>query len=157
MYLQAYTYTYSKGHHEQPRLLAIIMDAYQVEKFKASDTTTLWQQVLDMIQRRRQYQRSERVRLTDIFEVFRKQYKGKEKEMMSSDRMISVEYLVTHVTRMPYRQAYKTLVNALKRDEELLGHASAHCIASLVIFSKWLSLIFHKDIYVYLFFIYVKI
>jgi len=100
-------------------LLAIIMDAYQVEKFKASDTTTLWQQVLDMIQRRRQYQRSERVRLTDIFEVFRKQYKGKEKEMMSSDRMISVEYLVTHVTRMPYRQAYKTLVNALKRDEEL--------------------------------------
>jgi len=100
-------------------LLAIIMDAYQVEKFKASDTTTLWQQVLDMIQRRRQYQRGERVRLADIFEVFRKQYKGKEKEMMSSDRMISVEYLVTHVTRMPYKQAYKTLVNALKRDEEL--------------------------------------
>ena len=100
-------------------LLAIIMDAYQVEKFKASDTTTLWQQVLDMIQRRRQYQRGERVRLTDVFEVFRKEYKGNEKEMMSSDRIISVEYLVTHVTRMPYKQAYKTLVNALKRDEEL--------------------------------------
>ena len=100
-------------------LLAIIMDAYQVEKFKASDATTLWQQVLDMIQRRRQYQRGERVRLSDVFEVFRKEFKGREKEMMSSERIISVEYLVTHVTRMPYKQAYKTLVNALKRDEEL--------------------------------------
>ena len=132
-YVQTYTHSYHIHilvASKNPRLLAIIMDAYQVEKFKASDTTTLWQQVLDMIQRRRQYQRGERVRLADIFEVFRKQYKGKEKEMMSSDRMISVEYLVTHVTRMPYKQAYKTLVNALKRDEEFLGHASAHCIAS---------------------------
>jgi len=100
-------------------LLAIIMDAYQVEKFKASDATTVWRQVLDMIERRRQYQRGERVRFIDVYEVFRKEFRGKEREMMSSERMISVEYLVTNVTRMPYKQAYATLVNALKREEEV--------------------------------------
>ena len=52
-------------------LLAIIMDAYQMEKYKASDATTLWQQILDMIQRRRQYTRGERVRLTDVWNTFR--------------------------------------------------------------------------------------
>ena len=52
-------------------LLAIIMDAYQMEKYKASDATTLWQQILDMLQRRRQYMRGERVRLTDVWNTFR--------------------------------------------------------------------------------------
>ena len=52
-------------------LLAIIMDAYQMEKYKASDATTLWQQILDMVQRRGQYTRGERVRLTDVWNTFR--------------------------------------------------------------------------------------
>ena len=65
-------------------------------------------------------------------QVFRKEYKGKEKEMMSSERAISVEFLVTRVTRMPYKQAYKTLVDALKRDEELLGIlVSSACFSAL--------------------------
>lgn len=100
-------------------LLAIIMDAYQMEKYKASDATTLWQQILDMIQRRRQYTRGERVRLTDVWNTFRRQYAGKEKAMLESDNIISVEYLVTNVTRMPYKQALRTLVNSLQRDDVL--------------------------------------
>lgn len=104
-------------------LLAIIMDAYQMEKYKASDATTLWQQILDMLQRRRQYMRGERVRLTDVWNTFRREYAGKEKAMLSSDRIISVEHLVTNVTRMPYKQALRTLVNSLQRDDVLRnGH-----------------------------------
>mmetsp|Transcript_62055 Transcript_62055/g.147884 ORF Transcript_62055/g.147884 Transcript_62055/m.147884 type:complete len:358 (-) Transcript_62055:43-1116(-) len=97
-------------------LLAIIMDAYQMEKYKASDATTLWQQIRDLIQRRRQYTRGERVRLSDVWNTFRKQFAGKEKAMLSSENMISVEFLVKNVTRMPYKQAYRTLVSALERD-----------------------------------------
>ncbi|CAK9037367.1 unnamed protein product [Durusdinium trenchii] len=100
-------------------LLAIIMDAYQMEKYKTSDATTLWQQILDMIERRRQYIRGERVRLTDVWKTFRRQYAGKEKAMLSSDQLLSVEYLVNTVTRMPEQQALRTMVHSLKRDDIL--------------------------------------
>eukprot|EP00438_Fugacium_kawagutii_P023523 Skav207256 [mRNA] locus=scaffold2560:104811:121170:- [translate_table: standard] len=48
-----------------------------------------------------------------------REYAGKEKAMLSSDKVISVEYLVNNVTGMPYNQALRTLVNSLERDDAI--------------------------------------
>jgi len=104
-------------------LLAIIMDAYQVEKEKASDAITLFTQVVDMIRRRRQYKRGERVRLNDIYDTFLQEYKGDDKRMMEMKTVITAEYLVATVPKMPYKQAHRTLVNSLARwDGMKKGH-----------------------------------
>eukprot|EP00930_Biecheleria_cincta_P082567 TRINITY_DN72282_c0_g1_i1.p1 TRINITY_DN72282_c0_g1~~TRINITY_DN72282_c0_g1_i1.p1 ORF type:complete len:897 (+),score=169.91 TRINITY_DN72282_c0_g1_i1:58-2691(+) len=106
-------------------LLAIIMDAYQVEKEKASDATTLLNQVIGMVRRRRQFKRGERVRLTDIYSVFKKEFDGDENRMLEDRSMITAEYLVSTVPRMPYKQALRTLVNSLARKQQIdLGHPS---------------------------------
>eukprot|EP00931_Biecheleriopsis_adriatica_P050012 TRINITY_DN28942_c0_g1_i1.p1 TRINITY_DN28942_c0_g1~~TRINITY_DN28942_c0_g1_i1.p1 ORF type:complete len:906 (-),score=135.37 TRINITY_DN28942_c0_g1_i1:91-2778(-) len=100
-------------------LLAIIMDAYQVEKEKASDATTLMRQIMDMVRRRRQFKRGERVRLNDVWAVFCSRSHGDEKAMMASEEKIKAELLVSIVPRMPFKQAHRTLVNSLSRWDRL--------------------------------------
>ncbi|CAE8736463.1 unnamed protein product, partial [Polarella glacialis] len=104
-------------------LLAIIMDAYAGEKEKASNAETLMQQISSMIRRRRQFKKGERVRLNDVWNIFAAEFKGDEKAMLESDRMITPEYLVSSVPRMPFKQAHRTLVNSLQREQNIkMGH-----------------------------------
>lgn len=99
-------------------LLAILMDAYTAVKESAANAQTLIQQIKEMDRRRKQYKRGERVRLTDVWNWFEADANGDVKAVLSNDRSITADFLVSNVPRMKLNQAKRTLENSLKAKQE---------------------------------------
>jgi len=102
-------------------LLAILMDSYSVVKSETSEMKSLPAQITDMLRRRRQNRRKERVKLNAIWEhwwVAMKEDLAMEKEMLDSKRLIAPSDILATVPGIPKSQAKRTWTNAKKDDEK---------------------------------------
>lgn len=99
-------------------LLAIVMDSYAAVKEGTADAQTLMDQINEMVRRRRQFVRGERVRLTDVWNWFEEDAGGDVKALLANERKITPQFLEDNVPKMKLKQAKRTLENALREKEE---------------------------------------
>jgi len=104
-------------------LLAIIMEAYSVEKEKAGTAETLIQQTRSIVRRSREFRKGKRVRLNDILEAFETElldaeYYGNMKALyQDGTRRLKEDYVVNLVQKnMPRPQAARLLRQAAAKD-----------------------------------------
>merc|ERR1719375_871439 len=110
-------------------MLAILMESYAYVKAQAGNAQPLQRQISEMVRRRRQFKRGQRVRLNDIWNSFW-QEASDEKELLQSDRVIYPLDLVERVKGMPPSQAKRTMKNAMDSaessngfdEDDVLGH-----------------------------------
>jgi hypothetical protein len=99
-------------------LLAIIMEAYTKEKAKAESQDELWVQMADMWRRRQQFKQGKRVRLNDVMDAFDQVYKGDQKAMLSEDKQLSADYLLSTVPKLRPNQATRLLCKSLEKHQK---------------------------------------
>ncbi|CAE7033991.1 Rsph3a [Symbiodinium sp. CCMP2592] len=92
-------------------VLAILMDAYQVVKSKASVMVTVPQQISEMLRRRRLNREKKTVRLVEIWFAYLEQFQS-HREMFESEVLVRPEDLVKVVPGLPLSQARRTLSSA---------------------------------------------
>lgn len=100
-------------------VLAILMDAYQVVKSKASVMTTVPHQISEILRRRRLEREKKCVRLSDIWYAYTEKFRTVD-EMLESKQMVRPEDIVKHVPNLNLSQARRTLNHAIvqNRDEK---------------------------------------
>lgn len=111
-------------------LLAVLMDSYGTVKQDAGNAQPLSNQVSEMIRRRRQFKRKERVRLNDIWDAHWEQFQDDE-ALKQSEMLITVEDVLKQVPGIKKTQVLRTMKNAIlwdkkqKPDEFKLENAKA--------------------------------
>lgn len=93
-------------------LLAILMDAFGVEKEKALEEQTLMKQIDNMMRRRSMNKAKERVKLNAIFDSYLQKFNNDEKAMLDSDLYITPEDAMEQVDGLRIEQAERTMKNA---------------------------------------------
>ncbi|CAE6963382.1 pkd-2 [Symbiodinium sp. CCMP2592] len=104
-------------------LLAIVLDSYSLEKEKASELKTLLEQLGEVVRRRQERRRGQRVNLQEIWNAFLAEFNYDVKSMMVNRTLITPDSLMNAVPQIPAQQALRTLAHALQRQERLeIGH-----------------------------------
>ena len=102
-------------------VLAILMDAYQEVKSKASVMTTVPHQISEILRRRRLEREKKCVRLSDIWYAYMEKYRTVD-EMLESKQMVRPEDIVKHVPNLTVSQARRTLNHAITQNREEKGY-----------------------------------
>lgn len=92
--------------------LAIIMDAYNIVKEHTGNAQALPRQISEMVRRRRQYVRGDRVRLNDIWNAFFAEV-GDKHELLTSEHVVTPKELLAKVPGLQTSQGKRTMENAL--------------------------------------------
>lgn len=101
-------------------VLAILMDAYQVVKSKASIMTTVPHQISEILRRRRLEREKKCVRLSDVWYAYGEKFRTMD-EMLESKQMVKPEDLAKHVPSLTVAQARRTLNHAITQNRDEKG------------------------------------